>query len=434
MRKGAGFKRNLGWIFIGNILHAIFQFILNIYIARTFTTDNYGLINYAASLIAFFTSIGTLGFDGIITKKFAEDENEAGICLGSAVTGRLVFSVIAVGALQIVVRTFNSADKNLPLIVFFQSLSIVFGSFDLLIYWFRFRGQANVCAVTKLFAFFVSALWRIFAVACLKSVEWYVAGVSLETALYCLVLFYLYCKEYPNLSFSFSKACFSKMIKYSYPFIFSALLSTVYGQTDKVMLKSMMDNSAVAIYSVSLTLAGAIVIIPTSLIEGFRPEIMTYKISNRYMYQRRLKQLYAIVFWICIMYCIFVTIFAKWIILIIYGTKYIEAIPSLSLVVWYTSFSYFGAINNIYMVAENKTKWVQITTFTGAILNIALNALMIPILGIVGAAGASLITQIIANFALLYFVPSLREDFYLILEAITLKDVLPKRIIKNLKE
>ena len=134
------------------------------------------------------------------------------------------------------------------------------------------------------------------------------------------------------------------------------------------------------------------------------------------------------------MYCIFVTIFAKWIILIIYGTKYIEAIPSLSLVVWYTSFSYFGAINNIYMVAENKTKWVQITTFTGAILNIALNALMIPILGIVGAAGASLITQIIANFALLYFVPSLREDFYLILEAITLKDVLPKRIIKNLKE
>lgn len=424
MEKKIGFKSNLGWIFIGNIIHAVLQFILNIYIARVFTTDTYGLVNYSASIVAFFTSIGTLGFDGIITKKFAEDESKAGDYLGTAVAGRLIFSIFAIVALQVFVRFFNSSDKELPLIVFFQSLSLIFGSFDLLIYWFRFRGRANICAITKLIAFFISAVWRIFAVAGLKSVECYVAGVSLETAIYCLILFYLYRREYPR--FRLSKTCFFQMISCSYPFIFSALLSTIYGQTDKIMLKSMIDNNAVAVYSVSLTLAGAIVIIPTSLIEGFRPEIMTYKMNDQYMYHRRLKQLYAVVFWICMIYCIFMTVFSRWVILLIYGSKYVEAIPSLSLVVWYTSFSYFGAINNIYMVAENKTKWVQITTLTGAILNIILNALLIPKLGIVGAAGASLITQIIANFVLLYLVPPLREDFYLILEAITLRGVLPK--------
>lgn len=91
----------------------------------------------------------------------------------------------------------------------------------------------------------------------------------------------------------------------------------------------------------------------------------------------------------------------NWIILFFYGTKYISAVPSLSLIVWYTSFSYFGAINNLYMVAEEKTKWVQVTAFFGAILNIILNFVFIPFLGISGAALASLITQVVANFFLL---------------------------------
>ncbi|MNC72890.1 hypothetical protein D3C75_1240070 [compost metagenome] len=91
----------------------------------------------------------------------------------------------------------------------------------------------------------------------------------------------------------------------------------------------------------------------------------------------------------------------------------------MSLIVWYTSFSYFGAINNMYMVAENKVKWVQVITLVGAILNVLLNFILIPYYGIVGAATASLITQIVANFILLALIPALRENFILIVKGIT---------------
>ena len=186
------------------------------------------------------------------------------------------------------------------------------------------------------------------------------------------------------------------------------------------MLKSMMNNEAVAMYSVALTLAGAISIIPQALIEGFRPDILKYRATDPAQYHRRLKQLYASVFWICIAYCIAITVLAKWIILILYGEKYLGAVPALSLVVWYTTFSYFGSINNIYMVAENKAKWVQITTLVGALTNVCLNFLLIPRFGVVGAAGASLLTQFIANFVMVYLIKPLREDFFLILQAIRL--------------
>ena len=81
------------------------------------------------------------------------------------------------------------------------------------------------------------------------------------------------------------------------------------------------------------------------------------------------------------------------------------------------------------MIAEKKTKWVQITTLTGALMNVGLNAVLIPIMDIRGAALASLITQIVTNFILLYFIKPLREDFYLAVKGIGVVSWLKK--IKN---
>ena len=78
------------------------------------------------------------------------------------------------------------------------------------------------------------------------------------------------------------------------------------------------------------------------------------------------------------------------------------------------------------MVAENKAKWVQIITLIGALANIVLNYILIPKFGIVGAAGASLITQFVANFVLVYFIRPLRENFFIMIEGIALKGFVNK--------
>ena len=99
------------------------------------------------------------------------------------------------------------------------------------------------------------------------------------------------------------------------------------------------------------------------------------------------------------------------------------AVSSLSLIVWYTSFSYFGAINNLFMVAEGVNKWVPVNTFVGAMTNIILNFVFIPRLGIVGAALASLLTQFVANFLMMLINPQLRKGFRLMIGGICLRDI-----------
>ena len=415
------FTRNLSWIFFGNIAHAVLQFLLNVICARAFGTDEYGLFNYAASLIAFFLAIGTLGFHGVITKFFAEDMERAGKLIGTGMYSRLVFSAISIILLQIIISFSGKPDPQIRLIVLCQSMQILFASSDLFMYWFRFRSEAKTVALLRLAAFFVSAAFKLAAILVFHNIVMYAIGVSLETGFFTTFQRIWFKKEYSNYKLAFDKEIFKQMLKVSYPFIFSALLVTIYGQTDKIMLKSMLSNTAVGLYSVSLTLAGAISIIPNALIEGFRPDIMSFKIHNPAKYRQRMQQLYGSVFWICIAYCLFITVFAKPIVSILYGEQYLGAVPSLSLVVWYTSFSYFGSINNVFMVAENRTKWVQLSTLVGALLNVCLNLILIPSMGIVGAALASLVTQILANFVMLLIVPALRDAFIMVIEGISFK-------------
>ena len=68
-------------------------------------------------------------------------------------------------------------------------------------------------------------------------------------------------------------------------------------------------------------------------------------------------------------------------------------------------------------------KWVQVTTLLGAILNIILNYFFIGIWGIVGAALASLLTQIFTNFILMAIIPDLRKGFKIMIEGIALRKI-----------
>lgn len=410
------FKENIGWIFLGNAVHAVFQFLLGVLAARVFAAGDYGLLNYGGAFVTFFTSVGTLGFAGVINKYFAQDPDQAGKYLGTALIARALFALGAMAVMQLI-----APAGQLRLLLLCQSASMMFVAGDDLIQWYHFQGRAQQVANLRMVGFALSALWRLWAIFGARSLVLYAAGVSMEMLIFLILLTLDYRREFGG-RFTFHREVLEQMLGESYPFITAAVLSTIYAQTDKLMLGSLVSAEAVGHYSVAVTLAGAITIVPSALITGFRPEIMRRKTQGGPLYRRRLGQLYCLVFWISVAYSLFITIFGGGLVWLIYGADYAGAVPPLSIIVWYTAFSFFGSVNNIYLICENKTKWVQILTLLGAGLNIALNALLIPPMGTAGAALASLLTQFVTNFLLLAAIPSLRELIVIQLAGITGKD------------
>ena len=415
-------KRNVSWIFFGNVTYALLQFLLNLYVAHRLSLEAKGLVDYAASWITMLTAVASLGYNGMITREMTEHADRQGDYLCSCMVSYAVTGVLCMGVLQVIVRLMNPGEPLLYLITLCQSTSIVFSSLNLFVYWYRFSDHADTAALLRLLAFALSALWRIVALQKPDGLILYVIGTAAEALIFGAFLGILFFCRYKG-SFRYSIKIAVSVLKKSYPFIFAGILGTIYGQADRIMLKSMIGPESVALYSAAAMLAGALSMIPSSLIEGFRPDIMEYKFSDENLYLKRFRQLYAVIFWASIAYCVFVTLFARPIMMLTYGEKYAGAVGALSLIVWYTAFSYFGSVNNMYMVAENKNRWVQIITLIGAAGNILLNAVMIPRWGIAGAALASLLTQVLANFIMMWLIPDLRSGFYNMIRGIALRDI-----------
>ena len=118
---------------------------------------------------------------------------------------------------------------------------------------------------------------------------------------------------------------------------------------------------------------------------------------------------------------VFLTVFAKQVVDILYGPAYLAAIPLLQIITWYSAFSYMGTVRNIWMLAEEKQKYLWILNMSGALLNVVGNLIMIPHIGAAGAAIASVLTQFFTNFLLCFIVRPIRPTSKLIIKALNPK-------------
>ena len=139
--------------------------------------------------------------------------------------------------------------------------------------------------------------------------------------------------------------------------------------------------------------------------------------------------LYSIVIYLSLAQSIVMTMFSKLIIFILYGKAYYPSIKALQIIVWYTTFSYIGSVRNIWILANDKQKYLWKINLFGAVANIVLNAIMIPVMGINGAAIASLITQIFTNIIVGYIIKPIRPNNNIIVESLN-----PRFLIEAVKK
>ena len=105
------------------------------------------------------------------------------------------------------------------------------------------------------------------------------------------------------------------------------------------------------------------------------------------------------------------------------------AVPLLQTITWYSAFSYMGSVRNIWMLAEEKQKYLWIINLSGAVLNVIGNFILIPLMGTVGAAVASVLTQFFTNFVLCIIIKPIRPTAKLIWKALNPK--MPFELLKK---
>jgi O-antigen/teichoic acid export membrane protein len=212
---------------------------------------------------------------------------------------------------------------------------------------------------------------------------------------------------FQNINFVFNYTAFIEMFKYGFPLIFSTTSALILSLSDRFIIKYFLNDSSVGVYSLGNKIAGFInVFIIQSFQLGFLP------IAFKKLQDANSKRFFVKVFTyfnlVLIFFALSLSLFSKEIITTFASQKdYWDAytvIPVLSLAFVLRGAQYIVSLSFHY---TKQTSYNAYIIMLSAIINVGLNIVFIPLLGIIGAAWSFFISQFVLLIISNYFAQKL---------------------------
>ncbi len=404
---------NAGWLFFDKVLRMGVGLFINIWVVRYLGPSQFGQFSYATAFVALFGVLATLGLDGILIRELVRKPELAPEILGSALLLKVTGGFVALLASFSAIILLRQGDLQLSLIVAVIAVGTVFQAFDVIDFWFQSQILSRHTVVAKNSAFLVIALVKIGLIlskAPLLAFAWAALAEIVLGALGLLVVYRCTGKKIGQWRVSLIRC--RSLLADSWPMILSGLSVAIYMKIDQVMLGDMAGDRAVGIYSSVTRLTEIWYVIPTVIVSSVFPAIVQSKVKDEALYYRRITRLFSLMAAVSLPIALPMSLGSNWLIVKLYGVSYQAAGPVLAVHIWASLFVFYGIAQGPWDLTENLTRLAMARMLGGATANIALNLVLIPVYGALGAAIATVVSQALAAVLLNLLHKKTRQIFY----------------------
>jgi len=406
--------KNTSWLFAEKILRMVVGLFVGVWVARYLGPEHFGTFSYAQSFVGLFSVIATLGLNGIVVRELLKYPQKESELLGTAFILKLFGAVSTLVILYLAV-VFTSNDNYTNSLIFIIASGVVFQSFNVIDFYFQAKVMSKYVVYTNVVSLFISTLIKIMLILNNAPLEAFVWLTLFDNFVLACGFVYIFFKnsqfKIKNLKFKIEVA-FS-LLKDSWPLILSGMVVAVYMKIDQIMIKEMLGSAEVGQYAAAVRLSEAWYFIPMVISSSLFPAIISAKKVSEKLYYERLQRLYDLMVWMAIAIALPMTFLSDWVVNLLYGGQYSQSADVLKIHIWAGVFVFLGVASGKWFIAENLQKYSFYRTLSGAILNIILNLVLIPIYGIIGAAIATLLAQSLASYFFNFFNKKLLITFKL---------------------
>jgi len=390
-----GFKRyfkNTGWMFLGQIFSLLMSFIVGIWIARYLGPKNYGVLNCAISFAGLFGFISTLGIDAVLNRELVRSPERRDSLLGTGFYFKLGGGLLAFIS-AIVAISLTNADYLVKTLVLAFSFSFIFQAINVISIFFQAEVKAKKNVQAQLIATLISSVLKVIVIVTGRGVFWLVLIYALDSAWQGLILLRLYQNTGLRIKqWKLDRLLARQLWTSAWPLMLSGAAIFIYTRIDQVMVEYFLGTKAVGYYAVAVKLTEVWGIIPGVVCASLFPAIINAKKTDAESYRRRLKNLYILLISAALIIALIMTGLAPYLIRLLFGADYLPSIGLLQIYVWSNIGLFWGWALSQYLMSENLSRIIFIVNFTAMLLNIALNLILIPWIGLNGAAIATLIS------------------------------------------
>lgn len=397
-QSGVGrYFRNTSWLFGGHIVRVVVGVLVSVAVARHLGPDDFGVYNFAYAIVSLLTVLSTLGLQHVLRRELVSDEERRGELLGSCIVMTSLASLVIFAALLSAVALLP--DQRLGLVLIVIGATVLLSPFNLINVWFQADVQGKLSAIALSASLLIAAALKLLAIFLEAGLLTFAYLSLIELTILAVWHIMLYRKYYGSLTcWSATRGRCFRLLKESWPMIFAGLATVLYMRVDQIMLRALVDDVAVGEYSAATRISSVWHLLPITLASSLFPAIVNARKASDARYRQRLQHYFDLSAALAYFTALGTSIFAPWVITLLFGEAYEASGPIAAVHVWSCLFIFVGVARVQYLTVESQLSVLPIFTAIGCGVNLLLNWWLIPLYSGMGAAIATVISQFTSVF------------------------------------
>ena len=373
---------------VGTFSSKVLVFLLMPLYTTALTTEQFGVADLIVQTGNFLLPLASLGIVNAIIRfgldKSVNKKDVFSIGILSIATGLIVMLLLT--PLLNLVPVIKSHTLLIYAFVAMSSFRALCSQFT------RARGMVRLYAFDGILSTFNTILFNVLFLVVFKlGVIGYISAIICADFISTLFLFITgNLKKYIKFQF-LSKNTAREMIKYSLPLIPNTLCWWITNVSDRFLIVYMLGEAFNGLYSVASRLPTTIMLVSTIFMDAWQMSAITENKNRSGFFTKVFKSYSALIF----MAGSGIILLAKPLIKLLASTAFYDAWRYIPFLVLATVFNCFGMFCGTVYTVNKKSISAFLTVAVGALTNIVLNIILIPTVGVNGAAAATFISYFI---------------------------------------
>lgn len=392
---------NAAWLVGDKIGRLGVGMVVLVWTARYLGPESFGLFNYGQALVVIFTAFATMGMADIAVRDIVRMPEREQEIMATALLLRLIGGTIAMAMSMITVAVTRPGDLRALVIVGVLGSALLPQAFDVVDYRFQAHMIVRPVVILRNATFLLFAGLKCLAILLKATLPIFAVLTAGELAVVA-VLLVLYARRsglsvHPRYA---SLAEARRLWGECWALLIRTFAIAAYMRIDQVLLAYFRGDTQVGLYAAAIRLPELWYFLPTAVMTSAIPFLARSYAQSQQVYEHNILRVMRPLVWLSVLVAAVLSLFAQPIITLLYGPAYVGAGNVLAIYAWAGVFGTLGLTTNSWLINAGLMRYGLYQALAGLAVSIALNALLIPVLGTVGAAWSYLGAQCISTFAI----------------------------------
>lgn len=402
--------RNSMWMLIEKAI-SLFGLIFIISAVAKYTGPSiYGEISLAASIFIVIKTVAQLGLDQLFFKYTSQKKPFHFLFFKNA--SQLVSIIYLILSVVIIFISYFHASPTGFYFILATFLAYYFNSIDFLNAYYEGMLLSKINVFANVIGLLISLVMRWVIVVLEVDYIYLCIPIVMMTLVPFLIKALFYYKKY----LVSSKVVLKKTVKNKryrvyflgagFPLMLAVITATVNGQASNFLLGYLENTASVGIFSIAFVLAGAWCIVPTTLIMSYMTSI--YSINNKdyltyiKISSKILKNISLLSLFIVLVLYVFSPYFIDW----LYGKEFYQSIEIFQYLIFFQLIWIVNFLFSRIIIKFNGFRFLANKSIVLCLLNIVVSYILIKEKGVIGAAFALIIVEVISFISNFLFKPA----------------------------